>query len=153
MRQRLRDSLWLIVCLQVSIVATLPSSVASQTTSAEDCVAILEDLRWLLIEGQPSGLLASDHAGASLVGVACEPNAIKNWFSDSNWRFRGEAEFKPDQSGPFGPPGKEYYQDRVLSFCAPRHWFMQWVMGSCSMGVAIFMYEGRITHISAGAFQ
>jgi hypothetical protein len=124
-----------------------------QTARAEDCQDHFNDLLWTVQEPHSAWELNSKRKGEVFLGTSCDPAFIKSWFATAGWRLVAEETRKPEDSGPFGHGTQSYLQDRVLVFCLPREWPWRWVTEGCSMGVDISLYEGRITHVSTGAYQ
>ncbi len=123
------------------------------TAHAQDCEKALADLRWTLVEPNSSWQLASDHAGAVLLDMECDPEFIKEWFAAAAWKLVGESTRKLNETGPFGPTNQRFRIDQSMAFCLPRQWPWRWITEGCSVGIGISTFQGRITHINAGAYE
>jgi hypothetical protein len=135
--------------LGVSLAVFLATGAMAQISGAEDCKKYLSDLRWALMEPNSTGQIASDHAGAVLVGKTCDPEFIKSWFSTAGWTLKSRLAYEGANTGPFGPTDRRFYADDVLILCLPRGWLWWWFTGGCSAIVNVYMFQGNITNIGA----
>jgi len=102
-----------------------------------------------LNEGNDFGLLASDHHGASLLGIACSRDQLVEYFSHTGWELLGE-DFLLGESG---PPGNRHKQDYSIVFCKLRSLPWRIFFYRCEGIVGFNFFELHITHITAGGVK
>lgn len=112
---------------------------------ADECQDKLEQMRGLMNDSFAN--IASDHDGFALLGIECDPELVSSWFSSVGWELRHERAVPPQQSG-----AGSYWVDMVFVFGLPRQWPWKWLTDGYSAQANVSMFEGRITHISAGAY-
>jgi len=97
-------------------------------------------------DGQDYSLLASDQLGKSLLGVKCSRDQIVEFFLNAGWELRGENHIVSES----GPSTSRYLRDYGIGFRKPRNFPWRLVYGRYQAISGIFMFEGRITHITSG---
>lgn len=143
----------LIHLFGVSLALLLATGAMAQSSGFEDCQTRFSELRWTVSEPDSSWQLASDHAGATLLGAVCDPDFIKSWFASAGWTLTLDYRNEAEEFGPYGPTEAPFWMDRHLKFCLPREWPWRWLTQGCTMSMGISMFQDRITHLNAGALE
>lgn len=132
-----------------SILCLLWLGVPAVSYGAEQagCAISLSKLSWVLQKGGPYDQLNSDKSGAELHGVKCDEAEIINWFEANAWRHQKSVSPK---GASFGGGSQEYRADRGVVFCLPRRFLFRLLTGGCSAQVSVLLFQGKITHLTAG---
>jgi hypothetical protein len=145
--QLFKATIAVLLCLTFAGTTRAPAQEAEEFT---ECAGLLSSppLKTLLTQnnGQDYWRLPSDRQGRALLGMKCSRDQIVDYFLSANWEFKGESRSYSVN----GPPSDLYEKDLTLAFCKPRKIPWRLIFYRCEATAGFSMFEGRITHITAG---